>query len=105
MEETGLEITLRDSPRQWRRFNSQNHIGGEGQNALFADGHASFKRTPLAGIDNDNIYTVMTDDWTSADAINRVHGDPPTLVDPDPFPGDDALAQDEYASTDSLIYP
>lgn len=28
-----------------------------GQNVLYADGHASFKKTPDVGIDRDNIYT------------------------------------------------
>ncbi|MCH7995720.1 MAG: prepilin-type N-terminal cleavage/methylation domain-containing protein, partial [Planctomycetes bacterium] len=50
----GLEITLDDSPELWKPFNSPNHGGrdnGEGQNCLFADGHASFMRTPAVGID------------------------------------------------------
>ena len=44
---TGAGITLDDSPKDWRQFNSNNHGGksnGEGQNCLFADGHASFKQ-------------------------------------------------------------
>ena len=35
--------------------NSPNHEG-EGQNVLYADGSVEFKTTPLAGIDQDNIY-------------------------------------------------
>jgi type II secretory pathway pseudopilin PulG len=35
--------------------NSPNHAG-LGQNLLFADGSVGFRRTPLAGIDNDHIY-------------------------------------------------
>ncbi len=59
----GGPITRNDSPRDWRQFNSPNHGGrnnGEGQNCLYADGHAAFQRTPVIGIDGDNIYTVMT---------------------------------------------
>jgi len=105
--ENGL-VTLDDSPKAWRSFNSPNHGGtgnGEGQNVLFADGHASFERKPTVGIDHDNIYTLMGDDWSTIEGYNRIHGEPPTLVDPDPFPGDDALETDAYSSTDSLIYP
>lgn len=102
-------VTLDDSPKAWRTFNSGNHGGmgnGEGQNVLFADGHASFERTPAVGIDHDNIYTVMTDDWGADQfGFNRIHGEPPTMVEPDPFPGDDSLDVDAYSSTDSLIYP
>ena len=108
--ETGQngDVTLEDSPKAWRPFNSPNHGGtnnGEGQNVLFADGHASFERTPAVGIDHDNIYTLMTNEWNTVEGKNRIHGDPPTLVDPNPFPGDDSLEVDAYASTDSLIYP
>jgi prepilin-type N-terminal cleavage/methylation domain-containing protein/prepilin-type processing-associated H-X9-DG protein len=105
--ETG-PVTLDDSPKSWRSFNSPNHGGGgngEGQNVLFADGHASFERKPTVGIDHDNIYTLMGEDWSTIEGYNRIHGDPPTLVTPEnPYPGDGALEGD-YSSTDSLIYP
>jgi prepilin-type N-terminal cleavage/methylation domain-containing protein/prepilin-type processing-associated H-X9-DG protein len=108
--ETGQngDVTLEDSPKAWRNFNSPNHGGtgnGEGQNVLFADGHASFERIPAVGIDHDNIYTLMTPEWNTVEGKNRIHGDPPTLVDPNPFPGDDSLEVGAYSSTDSLIYP
>ena len=57
--------TPNDSPRQWRFGNSPNHGGfgsGEGQNVLFSDGHASFKKTPIVGIDRDNSHTLMRED-------------------------------------------
>jgi prepilin-type N-terminal cleavage/methylation domain-containing protein/prepilin-type processing-associated H-X9-DG protein len=38
------------------RGNSKNH-DQDGQNVLYADGHAEFMETPLCGIQNDNIYT------------------------------------------------
>ena len=37
--------------------NSKNH-DGDGQNVLYADGHADFQQTPLCGANNDCIYTV-----------------------------------------------
>ncbi|UCC29709.1 MAG: prepilin-type N-terminal cleavage/methylation domain-containing protein [Phycisphaerales bacterium] len=105
------EIDTDDSPKTWRPFNSFNHGGtgnGEGQNCLYADGHASFNRTPAVGIDNDNIYTVMTEEWGTAQGFNRIHGDtvhtsPITY----PYPGQDAYGQgaNMFASTDTLIYP
>ena len=106
--ETGDLITLDDSPKNWRPYNSGNHGGrgnGEGQNALFADGHASFERTPAIGVDHDNIYTVITNDWTTVEGFNRIHGEPALQVDPPSYPGDGAFGVNQYASTDSLIYP
>ncbi len=106
------DVTLDDSPKAWRAFNSPNHGGsanGEGQNCLFADGHAQFARTPCVGIDNDNIYTVMTNEWTKPDGGNRIHGDTVHLVATggDPYPGQNALGTGAsyFAATDSLIYP
>jgi prepilin-type N-terminal cleavage/methylation domain-containing protein/prepilin-type processing-associated H-X9-DG protein len=99
-----------DSPREWRSFNSPNHGGrsnGEGQNCLYADGHAAFQRTPAVGIDTDNIYTVMTDDW-GALGSNRYHGDSPHVsAATNPYPGKEAFGAgaNQYSSTDTLIYP
>jgi prepilin-type N-terminal cleavage/methylation domain-containing protein/prepilin-type processing-associated H-X9-DG protein len=104
-------IDTEDSPKTWRPFNSFSHGGsmnGEGQNCLYADGHASFNRTPVVGIDNDNIYTVMTDEWGSAQGYNRIHGDTPHLTpNPNPYPGQDVYGQgaNMFASTDTVIYP
>ena len=108
LEQTNRDINLEDSPKLWRRFNSGNHGGsmnGEGQNVLFADGHASFQRIPAVGIDHDNIYTLMTEEWDQEFDANRIHGIPPWEREPDPFPGDDAFGTDQYCGTDSLIYP
>lgn len=103
-------LELDSSPKDWRPFNSANHGGngnGEGQNALFADGHSSFLRTPLGGIDSDNIYTLMRDEW-GVQPYGRIHGDSPhdsSAVNP--YPGKEAFGTgtNTYASTDSLIYP
>lgn len=104
------EVDLEDSPKAWRPYNSPNHGGrnnGEGQNVLFADGHSAFHKTPTVGIDNDNIYTLMTFEWNDGTGFNRIHGEIPGEADPPPFPGQNALGQNfnDYASTDALIYP
>jgi prepilin-type processing-associated H-X9-DG protein len=103
-------VRLSDYPKAWRWFNSHNHGGkdnGEGQNVLFVDGHATFARTPTAGIDNNNIYTVIDFDWGGPEAYNLIHGLPPCYYDPPPYPGQNSLGTGryDYASTDSLIYP
>ena len=109
----GQPLRLDDSPKNWRRVNSPNHGGsgnGEGQNILFADGHAKFYKVPTAGIDNDNIYTVMTDIWDSAavPGENRIHGDTPhEAPNANPYPGEEAFnsGPNGFAATDTLIYP
>lgn len=103
-------LTTDDSPKDWRAYNSANHGGrgsGEGQNVLFADGHATFGRTPTVGIDNDNIYTYMEFDWTNF-PNNIIHGLVPAGIDQSPYPGQEAFGNNfqlDYSSTDSLIYP
>lgn len=106
-------IDMMDPPKTWRPFNSPNHGGrfnGEGQNCLFGDGSVSFERIPAVGVDNDNIYTLMSDLWAdgAGKGYNRIHGH--TVCDspmPDPYPGQDAFGPGpgRYSSTDSLIYP
>lgn len=104
-------INLDDSPKTWRPFNSANHGGsgnGEGQNCLYADGHASFQRIPAVGIDNDNVFTLMTDSWGDPNAANRIHGytvhDSPEQY---PYPGQNVfgVGPNMFSSTDTLIYP
>ena len=93
------------SPNDWRQFNSGNHGGrgaGEGQNVLFQDGHASFERTPIVGVDQDNIYTVMTNNASrSGRQIGRGPNDSPL----NSHPGEKTFGTNNFASTDSLIYP
>ena len=112
--DVGLDgaITTNDSPKTWKAFNSPNHGGrlnGEGQNCLYADGHAKFQRTPAVGIDSDNIYTLMTDEFGSVEGFNRIHGytvheSPGTNS---PFPGQNVFGTSlqAFSSTDTLIYP
>ena len=61
--------------------NSKNH-DGDGQNVLYADGHAEFTQTPLCGPSNDNIYTVAST-ATSVDGSSFSTGNPSgTQCDP-----------------------
>ncbi len=111
----GQKITLNDSPKLWRPLNSNNHGGkgnGEGQNCLYGDGHATFNKTPTAGVDSDNIYTTitLTGDltWADYEGYIRIHGATPHdhPIGP-PYPGQGAFCTGAgcYAATDTLIYP
>ncbi len=104
------DLDINESPKNWRRFNSSSHGGsgnGEGENALFADGHANFIRIPASGIDNDNIYTLIDGDRWQDGMKGRIHGLTVHEASGPPYPGQDALGQGPslYSSTDSLIYP
>ncbi len=87
-------------PGKWRLFNSPNH-SGEGQNVLFADGHVSFQKTPIVGIDHDNIYTISLDNIHPA---SRIVGESPWRRNAHPFAPVDALGR-LIAGTDSVIFP
>jgi prepilin-type processing-associated H-X9-DG protein len=93
-----------DSPKDWRPWNSPNHAsreGGFGQNVLYADGHVTFERTPIVGIDHDNIYTVMLDNEFP---LSRIVGESPWERSAHPYaPFDDA--GQPLSSTDSVIFP
>jgi len=107
-EVDGQLVRVNSPPEAWRRFNSPNHGGrdnGEGQNCLYADGAVRFQKTPIAGADNDNIYTLMMDEWHRD--WGRIHGDLPQTARIPPYPGFEAFGAGvgNYSSTDSLIYP
>ena len=70
---SGDVVDIINRPNEdWRPYNSRNH-NTEGQNVLYIDDHVDFKRKPLAGVQNDNIYTALTGNWT--DQINYVIGE------------------------------
>jgi prepilin-type N-terminal cleavage/methylation domain-containing protein len=101
------ELDNNSSPAQWKQLNSGNHGGrgsGEGQNVAFVDVHANFVRKPIVGIDNDNIYTLMTD---FASEPGRWFGKSPreSTGQGDPYPGQKTFGNDLRATSDSLIYP
>ena len=88
-----------------------NHGGagnGEGQNLLFADGHAAFHKVPIVGVDHDNVYTIIEFAWLGGDQSNLLHGLTPwEAPDPHPYPGQGSLGtnDNDYSSTDAFIYP
>jgi hypothetical protein len=68
---TADEILGMDNDR-WRPYNSRNH-SQEGQNCLFQDGHATFQKKPITGVNFDNIYT-----WQSGfELIDTLTGNVP----------------------------
>ena len=103
------------TPDKWKRFNSPNHGGqgqGSGQSVLYPDAHAQFNKTPLGGVDSDNIFTQMS--ATVGQAENFRHalqwGVIPKLSGTVPiYPGDGSLdptGDGKFDSlTDSLIWP
>jgi hypothetical protein len=100
-------LDLHHVPRDWQAYNSPDHGGagsGEGQNVLFPDGYAEFVRIPAVGVDDDNIYTLMTNRWSIL-PYNRIHGETPHERRPPPYPGQNALGTRIHATTDSLIFP
>ena len=97
-------LSPNDSPKDWRPFNSNNHGGkgkGEGQSILFADGHVTFERTPIVGVDHDNIYTVMMDNQSQS---SRIIGESPWTRSAHPYAPSDEAGQ-PLTSTDSVIFP
>ena len=91
-----IDISLFD----WSPYNSPNH-GGGGQSVLFRDGHVRFHRTPVVGVDQDNIYTVALD---NANLISRTIGESPWVRKAHPYAPFDTTGN-PLASTDSLIFP
>jgi prepilin-type processing-associated H-X9-DG protein len=99
-----VSLSLGNLSEDWHPFNSNNHGGkskGEGQNVLFVDGHVTFERTPIVGVDQDNIYTVMLDNQSES---SRIIGESPWTRSAHPYaPFDDA--GQPLSSTDSVIFP
>jgi len=91
-------VTSESSPDDWRPLNSPNHGGvgdGEGQTCLYADSHAEFATTPLAGVSKDNIYT----SWQQIPPLSDFFSDRVQGL----IPENGTLTP--HANTDSLIYP
>ena len=51
-----IKLTIASTAAELRAGNSGNH-SGDGQNALFGDGHVEFDNNPFVGTNRDNIYT------------------------------------------------
>jgi len=103
----GVSLWAQSPPQEWVKFNSPNHGGkgqGEGQNCLFADGHATFEKKPLVGVDDDNIYTgMLVNTWTW---LGRCKGQGDAQVFSTAwYPGKDAFGTGKSSATDALIWP
>ncbi len=102
------ELSDNSAPAEWKAYNSGNHGGrgqGEGQNVLFQDGHATFERKPIVGVDQDNIYTNM---MNNAEKEGRWWGRPPAKTTSYSwYPGEDTFGStgNTWSSTDTLIFP
>lgn len=72
---TQLASVLSATSDQWRPYNSRNHAG-EGQVLMFADGSADFRKRPIEGVNNENIYTIG-DANTLNDPLQSLIGRPP----------------------------
>ena len=96
-------------------LNSPNHGGrndGQGQSVARGDGSVQFKKTPLAGVDADNIYSLAMQEGTAesfnqqflegnypgADAVNAVCPGWHAIFDGGPTNGINA-------STDTALFP
>ena len=103
----GVTVWPTSPPQDWVKFNSPNHGGkgqGEGQNCLFADGHSTFEKKPIVGVDDDNIYTAMLNDWTWLGRY-KGRGDAATFSNASWYPGKDAFGTGRTCATDALIWP
>lgn len=89
---TDASAVLKLDNEKWRNYNSRSH-GTEGQNALYQDGHATFERRPIIGVNFDNIYTSHGQTGGMYQLINTLVGkEPKDKYGP-------------YVNTDSLIVP
>ncbi len=94
-----------------RPFNSPNHGGdgeGDGQNVGRSDGSVAYARTPLAGVDGDNIYSIIgsgagQDDWLVTSLFGGNY--PGTFAQNIGVPGFRSLGPGVSSSTDSLLFP
>ncbi len=105
-------LTEDSTPDKWKRFNSPNHGGqgqGAGQSVLYPDAHAQFNKTPLGGVDSDNIYTQMSSTLGQGNDFRRAlqWGIIPKISGTPIYPGDGSLSSDQTVDslTDSLIWP
>ena len=76
---------------EWADFNSPNHRG-TGQNVLAVDGSAHFADTPIAGVENNNIYTIAASLSDPRDSLIGLIPDPDLTLGP-------------LTNTDSFIVP
>lgn len=101
------------SPEELKPFNSPNHGGrgeGEGQNVGRAEGSVQFVNTPLAGVTDDNIYSVHRRTGPNDPNARMYTGwYPDTVSQNRGCPGYQAMsnnpARPVHTSTDTLLVP
>lgn len=111
--------TLKDATLELiKPLNSPNHGGrgdGDGQNVARGDGSVEFARTPLAGVDNDNIYSIASPqgvkanfeeqfwigDYPGLGTTNKVCPGWHAIEDLAPFPQNIGT----NSSTDTVVWP
>ncbi len=90
-----------------KQMNSPNHGGrdeGEGQNVARTDGSVAFVRSPLAGIDGDNIYNTHRPPGNANYFFNIMCGAPFGLPGFG-VPGYRGLGATKNSSTDTAVFP
>lgn len=97
------------SPDDLKPFNSPNHGGrgeGVGQNVGRADGSVQFLKTPLGGVDGDNIYSVVHRNPNAPHPFRIATGlYPGTDNTNKASPGFRGVSVNRHSSTDSLLIP
>lgn len=97
------------SPDDLKPFNSPNHGGrgeGVGQSAGRADGSVKFIKTPLGGVDGDNIYSMVHISPAAPTPFRTATGIyPGTNSANKASPGFRGVSLQRHSSTDSLLLP
>ena len=97
------------TPEDFKPFNSPNHGGrgdGQGQNVGRADGSVDFVKKPLAGIDGDNIYSMVHPIGSGSFSIRFLTGVyPGTHSQNSGCPGYKGISDNRHASTDTVLIP
>ena len=92
-----------------KAFNSPNHGGqgqGQGQNIVKADGSVSFVRTPLAGVDNENIYSIIgrwMEQFAQRAYVGKYPGTDPAMNAA--VPGYKSFSNIVGSNTDTMLFP
>lgn len=85
------DVNVTQQARDWSPFNSRNH-NGQYQNVGYLDGHADRRKTPNAGVNHDNIYTLAPN---AGDFLAFINGMIPKADEP----------IGPISNTDSFIVP
>jgi prepilin-type N-terminal cleavage/methylation domain-containing protein len=94
LSEEGLLSLSND---KWAPGNSKNH-SQEGQNCLYQDGHVTFEKRPIVGVNFDNIYTRIN--ATNASGFSQLEQ---SLLGV--YPTSDTATDGPVVNTDSYMVP